>query len=273
MSHRALWAWALLVACQPSVPTDHPESGQGPGGATEAGGAEIDTTVTSAGSLPPREALARFEQDLGPPQLSHDGSLLALSNRFVRADTPPSSHHDLRRNHVLAIVQVAHDKTVSQVDFPSPSDGRAVREALADAQALLDEHQWEPLQPLTMEPDEAWPLRTRGVAKTLPQRGRGEDLLVQFHEPKLIVTGPAGRPIHEVELPDWSKPPGGIGSDPCTIYADLVQAWVSRQHRVLVVEVAYSADPQSCRFAPALHVLPLPAPSSEAKSEADGGAP
>ncbi len=247
MQIRALGACVLLAACQPTVPQTHPEPEQPPA-------SRAATTVTNLDKAHPQAALQRFEQQMQAPLVSKDGSLVALSNRFVRTDTPPAKARDLKRNHVLAIVDVTKDRTTSRVAYPlSPDDSTAVSAALAKAQALLAKHEWEPLKALTIVADEQWPARTHGLGTTMPQMAGGAGLTVQFHEPELLVRGPKGQQILTAKLASWSTPPGG--SHGCLVHTDLAQAWASRRHGVLAVEVAFSASPHHCDFAPALHVV------------------
>jgi hypothetical protein len=282
MQLKALGACALLAACQPSVPQAHPAPGEAPAGtasgrygpSSEARSVNPDagteTTVQRLDEAEPQEALRRFEQELHTPLVSRDGKLVALSNRFVRVDGPPSMTPHMRRNHVIAIVDVALDKATSRVATPpSLTDAEAVRTALAQARALLAKHEWEPLTALTMGADTQWPARVHGLGTTMPQWGRGEGLTVQFHEPNLRLIGPKGQQLFEAKLLAWSNTPtSGQG---CLIYTDLLQAWVSRRHRVLAVELAFSASPHHCDFAPALHVIRFPAPPTGKTKTPAGG--
>lgn len=275
MQLRTLWPFVLVLGCQPSSvpnqpkPTPPAASGAAqPGptstataspGPTSAPGGDTGTTVTTM-DAEPRVALERFDQKLSGPWLSRDGKLVALSNRYVRADTPPTLDPDRGRNHVLALVEVARDKTLSRVAYPAkPNDPNEVSAALAAAQAELGKRPWEPLEALTVETDPDWPVRVHGLGTSMPQLARGQGLTVQYHEPVLRVTDATGRQLFTKKVPHWSNPPASVGGDRCTIYSDLAQAWVDRARGVLAVEVGYSAHPRQCQFSSALHVIRLPA--------------
>jgi hypothetical protein len=198
----------------------------------------------------PDAALDLLADRLETPLVSTDGKVVAL---FVGVEGA-----DGDRITPLRLVDADKSRELRSISFSSGAPDQEKLAGLAEAQSALDTGSWLSTTAHEMKQDPTKDSRQFGLGEAVPMMGESGGMTVRFHEPVLSVTAPNGKTWLRRAFPAWSKK-GSVGGQPCVAYADLAQAFSSREARVLVVQIRYATTPDFCASAPETFVVRLPA--------------
>lgn len=237
-------ALSPLACARTSAPAPSASASPAVSAAPPLGSATVAALVPPSAPSPPTPAAssAAPSPPAAPrfPRIATDGTVVAATRTLHFGE---SDHTELH----LQLRRVVDDQLLRDV-LLSEDDPPKVR---AHAEPLLTGRAWRDLVALELEEDPGAPERRGGAGAPFRNaRARGAGLLVEFHEPELVVqlTG-VGRTAHRATMKAWTKPGRKLcpTCDPCPGWlADLGGAWVDRETETLVVRIEYRGGSDVC---------------------------